>query len=494
MKGDARPLPTIAFPPTQNSALKTLSTYTPARISPVFHEELARQLPDEAFHLQVEQRHGYRGGWQTAAADDVIDPNLLVAQRIVSFLLVQGEFQRGQDARLAGGGGLVAGGEKIFEFAENVLRPFAEFGPFLDEIVAAFAAGGIDATGHGEDLPAVFGREIGGDKGAAREVGLDHDRAQRHAGHDAVADGERLLVRRTVEGELRDDRAVGGDAGEEFRVLGRGDEVRAGAQHGDGAALGAEGTLMRGGIDAPRAPAHDGDAEVRELIGEFAGGLDAVRCGHARADEGDAIVIAAGEAALDVENHGRIVDLAQKGRVKVIGLDENFAAEIADALEFAGEVHGGFPGGDAGGQLLAEVADAEEFGARGGEDFLGFAKIFQQRTDPYRADAFDHVQCDERFPRIHRVEIAGGRRGRKVKARPSAFWASCYGVFSKCRFGCFQGELAGASFWTAGASAARPRFDRQCRQEGSGGAPAAGRVAAAPPPQYPAPKKPRDAA
>ena len=141
MKGDARPLPTIAFPPTQNSALKTLSTYTPARISPVFHEELARQLPDEAFHLQVEQRHGYRGGWQTAAADDVIDPNLLVAQRIVSFLLVQGEFQRGQDARLAGGGGLVAGGDKIFEFAENVLRPFAEFGPFLDEIVAAFAAG-----------------------------------------------------------------------------------------------------------------------------------------------------------------------------------------------------------------------------------------------------------------------------------------------------------------------------------------------------------------
>jgi hypothetical protein len=180
---------------------------------------------DEALHLQAQQGHRHRRGRQAALADHVVDADLLVVQAVIDLLLVLAELQGGQDAGLAGGGRTVAGREQVFELAQDVLGAFAQLGAFLNEIVAAFAAGRVDAPGHGEDLPAILIGEVGGDERAAGEVGLDHHGAQRHAGHQAVADGERLPVGRAVEGELGDDRAVGGDLLEELRILGRRDEV-----------------------------------------------------------------------------------------------------------------------------------------------------------------------------------------------------------------------------------------------------------------------------
>ena len=70
-------------------------------------------------------------------------------------MLIVAQLQRGQDASLAGGRRPVAGREQVFEFALYVLGGFAEFGPFFDEVVAAFAAGGIDAAGNGKNIPVV---------------------------------------------------------------------------------------------------------------------------------------------------------------------------------------------------------------------------------------------------------------------------------------------------------------------------------------------------
>ena len=86
--------------------------------------------------------------------------------------------------------------------------PSQSLAPFLIRSWQPLLRGESIAAGHGEDLAAIFGGEVGRDEGAAGQVGLDHDRAEGHAGHDAVADGETLLVRRAVEGELGDQRPL----------------------------------------------------------------------------------------------------------------------------------------------------------------------------------------------------------------------------------------------------------------------------------------------
>ena len=93
--------------------------------------------------------------------------------------------------------------------------------------MAAFAPRRVNAAGDCEDLAAVFVGEVGGDERAAGQVGLDDNRAERHAGDDAVADGEGLLVGGAIEGKLGNQRAVGGDLLEQLRILGRRDQVDA---------------------------------------------------------------------------------------------------------------------------------------------------------------------------------------------------------------------------------------------------------------------------
>jgi hypothetical protein len=62
-------------------------------------------------------------------------------------------------------------------------------------------------------------------------------RRERHACHDAIADWKALLIRRTIEGKLRDDRAIRRDALEQLRILWRENQIDAGAQHRNRAAL-----------------------------------------------------------------------------------------------------------------------------------------------------------------------------------------------------------------------------------------------------------------
>ncbi len=378
-------------------------------------EDFAGELFDQALHFEAEEGDGDGAGGEGAAADDFVDGGIVVGRDgVVNFLLVFGEGEGGEDAGVGGAGGAVGGGEEVFEFAEDVLGAFAEFGAFLDEFVAAFAAGGIDAAGDGEDLAAVFDGHVGGDEGAAGEVGFDDDGAKGHAGDDAVADGEALFVGGTVEGKLGDDGAGGGDAFEEFGVFGREDEVDAGAEDGDGAALGGEGALMGGGVDAAGAAAGDGDADVGELIGEAAGGFEAVAGDLPGADDGDGVFVAVGEGAFDVEDDGRVVDLAEEfGVFGVVG-DDDVAAVFADALEFAREVHGGFPAGDAFGGVLANAANLEELRLGGAEDGGGVAEVFEQLAYAHRADALDHVERDKGFAGIH-AGVCGGVGGGGVR-------------------------------------------------------------------------------
>src|SRR5690348_18023839 len=59
-----------------------------------------------------------------------------------------------------------------------------------------------------------------------------------------------------VERELRDDRAVGGNAFEQFRILRRKDDVDARAEHGNGATLGVESARSEEHTSELQSPVH----------------------------------------------------------------------------------------------------------------------------------------------------------------------------------------------------------------------------------------------
>jgi hypothetical protein len=140
---------------------------------------------------------------------------------------------------------------------------------------------------------------------------------------------------------------------------------------------------MGRGVDSPRAAADDSDAEVGQLVAEATSDLDPVMGGLARAHEGDGVPVAGSQLPADIEDDRRIVDLAQQRRVILVGLDEDAAAELVDAAEFAGQVDGGFPGGDGFGGVLADAVDMEQLLARGAEDGRGVTEMVEEMADPH---------------------------------------------------------------------------------------------------------------
>lgn len=56
--------------------------------STVSHKQLPRQLLDDAFHFQTQQRHGYGRCWQAALADDFIYAALFIVESVIDFLFV----------------------------------------------------------------------------------------------------------------------------------------------------------------------------------------------------------------------------------------------------------------------------------------------------------------------------------------------------------------------------------------------------------------------
>src|SRR5690606_4382023 len=85
---------------------------------------------------------------------------------------------------------------------------------------------------------------------------------------DAVSQREGLLVGHVEDGELGEDGPALRDAVGEGLVLRWIEMPDAGAEHGEGAAPGGEGGLVRGGVDAPGEAAHDGEAGLGELEAE----------------------------------------------------------------------------------------------------------------------------------------------------------------------------------------------------------------------------------
>ena len=268
--------------------------------------------------------------------------------------------------------------------------------------MTALAARGINPTGHGKNLTSVLGGEVGGDERSAVEIGLHHHGALADPGHDAVANGKGLLVRRPVEWELGHHRPVPGNALEQIGILRRKHAVNPGSQHGDGPSLGADGALVRGGVDAPGTATDHGDTGVSQLIGQLPGDLRAVRGGESGSHQRNAPVIGRNQRALHVEDDRRIVDFPERTGILGIQLSEHSAAVFGDAAEFAGQVHVGFPGGDGFGCFHPDSGHGEQLGCCGLKNGGGIsAKVRQKLPQSDGSDVFDHVQGHQGFVRTH---------------------------------------------------------------------------------------------
>ena len=177
---------------------------------------------------------------------------------------------------------------------------------------------------------------------------------------------------------------------------------------------------MGGGVDAARAAADDGDAQVGELVGQLAGDFDAVMRGHARADHRDGVLVFGAQLAFDVEHDRRVVNLPQQFRVLGVGLRHDAAAGIRDAFEFGAQVDGLFPGGDGLRRVVANAADLEQLRAGRPQDGRRVAEMFEQLPHADRADVLDQIQRHQGFVRLHAGRIAGSSMARKGKRSDAA--------------------------------------------------------------------------
>src|SRR5262245_42191052 len=270
----------------------------------VSHEHLSGKLFDQPLHFQTEQGDGNGRALQATVANHFVDVDLLFRlERVVNAFLGLGQFDGGQHHGFLRRRRTIGRRKQIFELAQDVLGAFAELGPFLDQLVATLAAWRVDAARHRENLAAIFGGKVRRNHRAAGQVSLHHHGAQCHSGHDAVADGERLFVGGAIEWELGDDGALGSDAFEQLRVLRRKHDVDARAEDGDGASFGRERALMSGRVDAARASAHHGHADIGQLVGKFASHFQSVMRGLPRTDHGNSVFVLGAKLSFDIKHH-----------------------------------------------------------------------------------------------------------------------------------------------------------------------------------------------
>ena len=97
---------------------------------------------------------------------------------------------------------------KVFQ---DVLRRLDQLGALADERVAAPGLWGVDRTGDGKHLAALFGGHPGGDERARLQRRLHHQGALRQTGNDAVALREVGRQRGRAQREFADQGAALGD-------------------------------------------------------------------------------------------------------------------------------------------------------------------------------------------------------------------------------------------------------------------------------------------
>jgi hypothetical protein len=148
---------------------------------------------------------------------------------------------------------------------------------------------------------------------------------------------------------------------------------------------------VRGGVDAARHAADDGESGARQVRGQPFGGGQAIGRGPPRADHGEVEGLQQFQASAGKQQNGRIEDLAQQGRIARVAAHDGDCAALG---HFALLVEGVLEGAAAGDALGHRAVDSGrlQFAARGAEHGLRRAEPIQQLPRHPGAQAGDQGQ------------------------------------------------------------------------------------------------------
>src|SRR6266581_2151024 len=278
-----------------------------------FAELLARQLPNDAFHLQIKERSQNFRRVQAGALHDVINVHrFLGAEQFIEFLLRAVQRGSSQEIPLFGFRffGLHEGGAHWRgELFDDVFGASDELGALLDEYVWRETHGLGNVPRHAENLSAeLHGQARGDQRPTVLRPLHDHD-AERHAGDDPVADREILWRRVRAQGKFTDDCAAFQHFFVQFLVFLGIADVDARAENSDGAAVGGHGSLMPHGINPACQSADDDQPPRRKFPAKTLSHLRAIKGWPARTHDTYAGEIQNLRITANVEQDWRIVDL-----------------------------------------------------------------------------------------------------------------------------------------------------------------------------------------
>lgn len=188
--------------------------------------------------------------------------------------------------------------------------------------------------GTGEDQPALFAGQAGGDQRARACGCLDDNDRDRKPRHKTIAPREVTGARLPAERHLAElGTAVVDDVLGEADVVGRIDAVEPTSEHGDGA--GSERGFVGGSVDAARQAGSDDIAVLAKVAGKPFGDLDPRYRGVARTDDGDGRAGKDRGVAVHRDQRRSVVDMRQPCRIVSFASRDQTSAAPLEIGDFA---------------------------------------------------------------------------------------------------------------------------------------------------------------
>jgi hypothetical protein len=181
----------------------------------------------------------------------------------------------------------------------------------------------VDRPGYGEYIAALLIGLAGGDQRAGLQSRFHDQGAEGKPRDDAVAPREMIGARGCPGRKFADQCAFGGNAGGEFAVLARVDQIRSSAEHRNRAPARIQRGRVGSAVDAVGHAAGDGEAGLRQCSAEASCRCQTVAAGAAAADHGN--LRHPQQAGFAIDKQGRRCRgcVAQHGRIgRVIQADE----------------------------------------------------------------------------------------------------------------------------------------------------------------------------
>ena len=167
--------------------------------------------------------------------------------------------------------------DKRPDFFQNVFDAFNQLCALPDKPVRTLAPHALSDPGDRENFPALLQGKTGGYQRTAPFGGFHYDNAERKTADYAVSRREIARSWGRAQWKFRQQGPGAGYFLPEIGVDGRIVHIQPAAQNGKRPSTGFERPAVRGGVDAERKAAHDGNAASSQIGGQFFGKYDSRR-------------------------------------------------------------------------------------------------------------------------------------------------------------------------------------------------------------------------